>query len=142
MWLMALCLPVQGLVVAFAMPCPPSHHGSTAPVAASEPVAGSAALDAHPSTHPAHGSAHRHAHDPAPAVAPDQPDDAHHHAAGSAGHDMLKCCSAAMSMAAVMPVTLIARTPARSPVPRSPAADHYRDAALDGPERPPKPFLA
>lgn len=142
MWLMALCLPVQGMVVAFAMPCPPSHHGSVAPAAASDPVAGSAARAAHPSMDPAHDHGHDHGHDQAPAAAPDQPDGAHHHAGGPAGHDMLKCCSASLSMAAVMPMTLSVGTPARSPVPRSPADDHYRDAALDGPERPPKAFLA
>lgn len=152
MWLIALTIPLQGMA-AVAMPsCAPAHHG-----AAAERV--SIAAD--------DGHAHAHTHDHAMAgvaataatAATANMATPHHaaanpmtaatqaHGAGSdkssdAGHPMLKCCSAACAMAAVLPPSLPERLKLRSPAPLQPLAQFYRGVTPDGLDRPPKSILA
>ena len=61
---------------------------------------------------------------------------------GHAGHALLKCCSAACALAAVMPASTVTRAQARSPAPLHPVARIYRSVTPDGLDRPPKSFLA
>lgn len=139
MWLIALTIPLQGVAAATMPLCAPSHHAAASAKAggpdgpmAQLPLADAAdphALHKRTATHHTDDSAHHGS--------------AAHGKAGQSGHDVLKCCSATCSMAAVTSVpSLAARSPQRSPNPLHPVASRYRGVTLDGLDRPPRRFLA
>lgn len=130
MWLIALALPVQGMAAAIMPLCPPSHHA--APVSLVESPAAAITTAQHPSMHDGMGA--HHASDASHA----DPQDGE---AAAGSHHMLKCCSAACSMAAFTVSSLAVRVQQRSPAPLHPLASHYRGVTLDGLDRPPKQIL-
>ncbi|MDH4053146.1 MAG: hypothetical protein OEU93_16360 [Rubrivivax sp.] len=126
MWLIALAIPVQGMAAVVMPLCAPAHHADLQAVGAKVAAADLA-------QHHHAGMTH--------AAPTDQDAGAAGDDAGHIGHPMLKCCSAACAMAAVMPANLDVRAQARSPAPQHPVAQIYRGITPDGLDRPPKSFL-
>jgi uncharacterized protein involved in copper resistance len=130
MWLIALAIPAQGMA-AVGMPlCPLAHHAGTGVtvdhhatdhVQASN-MAASADHSMHDGMH--HGTT----------AAPDT--------SNPGGHPVLKCCSAACAMAAVMPQVLATLVRARPPSPQQVVAHFHLGVTPDGLDRPPKSVLA
>jgi hypothetical protein len=126
MWLIALAIPAQGMAAVVMPFCSPTHHMDTR-----------VRLDPH-TAHRSHaaGMAAQADHEmhQGPAATPD--------GVKPAGHPMLKCCSAACAMAAVIPQTLAQHVRARPPLPQQPVARLHPGVTPEGLDRPPKTVLA
>jgi hypothetical protein len=139
LWLIALAIPLQGMAGGIMLHCAPTQQAAGSPglshgVAHAPAAQTMAGLSAH--------AMHHGAVEHMLADHPGQDDDGLHGAGGQSGHNMLKCCSAACSMAAGVVPNLAVQAQARSPAPRQPVAQFYRGVALDGLDRPPKTPLA
>jgi hypothetical protein len=138
MWLIALAIPLQGMAAVAMPPCPPAHHPDMS-------AAFDQLVEQADAVGPMAVAADHAMHD---GVAASQDDGDPVEAAGlsghsgHSGHSMLKCCSAACAMAAVVTSDLALQLHARSPAPLHPVAQFYRGAPPDGLDRPPKPVLA
>ena len=148
MWLMALTIPLQGMAAVTMPMCPAAHH-SNASLGFDQWAAQAEAGDtmATAADHAMHHDATDvvNAVDEADAASLAQDDDG---AAGPSAdacdvaHSMLKCCSAACSLAAMMAPDLALQAFLRSPAPLHPVAQFYRGVPPDGLDRPPKSVLA
>lgn len=138
MWLIALAIPVQGMAAVSMAHCPAEHHTGI-PGAPDRPAVGPSA-GAKLDTAEAHAM-HQHA-TADPFASSEHQEDATTADSGHSGHGMLKCCSATISMAAVMAPGLVARLTLRSPAPLHLQERLDRGVTPDGLDRPPKFHLA
>ena len=132
MWLLALAVPAQGFAAASMLNCGPGHHGT---------VSGPARADHHHDAHGHHGAAAADA-DASENVASSDAEAAPAHALHKGKTGSCSACASCCTVTA---------PPSAAPAFEAvPAPDVFQplappDAAAfltDGPERPPRPFLA
>ncbi len=130
-WLLALALPVQGVMAATMVFCGPNHHDRASGIALAH---GADAAHQLQDSHPAAADGHAEAKVGGDTTAPDK----------FAQSDMHKCsvCASCCSAAAIYDT--VPKLPVLEPVAATFAAlaSAVEPFAAGGPDRPPRPFLA
>jgi len=145
LWLIAIALPLQGIAAVEMQMCTPAAAAVVTLGGShqAEPVLGRVVQFHAHATAKVSGHAHGHGHGqpttdhPATYPVVSDLDDS-----GHLGHGMLKCCSAACSLAAYFSPSVAKHSRMPSLAPEQVGATFYPDVFLDGLDRPPRSFLA